>query len=342
MIKESKYIIRRIIIGVGVALCLMFIQSCDVHAITTDNNVYINNTLMTSGVKKYSGGAENINVSIRPTSSSQVNYDAPQYGYVAVCSAFGSYENRYINTVSSNQVGELAVVNSTVGCTIPTTSAYRLTARVVYITYKIPYSYYDCGSGSGVCAWKGNVNLAWYQPASNEFSLISYGFNTEPYNFNDTTDPKVIQNDTIISQNDTQINQNNTIINQNTEINDNIKDTNDTMKDDSVSSPYSSINEAKNSVATNGVITQLVTLPVTLFQKILNSVNGSCSSYNMGSLLGTDIILPCINVSNYIGSTLWSVIDVLISGLFVWSISRKMIKVFNNFSTLKDGDVLGD
>lgn len=120
------------------------------------------------------------------------------------------------------------------------------------------------------------------------------------------------------------------------------EETNNTINNSNIDSPYNAIGSVSNSIASNGVITQLVTLPVTLFQNILNSVNGSCSSYNMGSLFGTDLILPCINVSNYIGAQLWSVIDVIISGLFVWSISRKMIKVFNNFSTLKDGDVLSD
>ena len=230
--KETKYIFRKIIIGVCIALCLMFIKSCNVSAIATDFNVYINNTLMTSSIKKYSAGAENINVSIRPTPSSHINYDIPQYGYMAICSAFGSYADRYINTVSSNQVGELSVINSTVGCTIPTTSAYRSTARVVYITFKIPYTYYDCGSG-GVCQWVGNVNFAWYQPTSNEFSLISYGFNNEPYNFNDTTDPSVIQNDTIINQNDTIINNLNDINNAD------ISDSDKSLPDDSKYTDYS-------------------------------------------------------------------------------------------------------
>ena len=116
----------------------------------------------------------------------------------------------------------------------------------------------------------------------------------------------------------------------------------DNITDSNVDDPSSSINSFQNMLASNGVITQLVTLPVTLFSKVLNSVNGTCSNYNLGSLLGTDLILPCINIQNYLGSTLWSVIDVLISGLFVYAISRKFIKVFENLSSMKDGDVISD
>ena len=120
------------------------------------------------------------------------------------------------------------------------------------------------------------------------------------------------------------------------------KKVNDTISSSDVDDPSSSINSFKDKIAENGVITQLIGLPVTLFTKVLNSVNGTCTSYNLGSLFGTDIVFPCINISNYLGSTLWSVIDVLISGLFVYSISKKFIKVFDHMSSMNEGDVIDD
>lgn len=121
-----------------------------------------------------------------------------------------------------------------------------------------------------------------------------------------------------------------------------INDINGSINNDNVDDPSNSINSFKDKIATNGVITQLVGLPITLFTKILNSVNGTCSSYNFGSLFGTDIVFPCIDVSNYLGESLWNVIDVLISGLFVYSLSRKFIKVFEHMSSMNEGDVIGD
>lgn len=120
------------------------------------------------------------------------------------------------------------------------------------------------------------------------------------------------------------------------------KKVNDTISSSDVDDPSSSINSMNDKLAENGVITQLIGLPVTLFTKVLNSVNGTCTSYNLGSLFGTDIIFPCINISNYLGATLWSVIDVLISGLFVYSISKKFIKVFEHMSSMNEGDVIDD
>lgn len=120
------------------------------------------------------------------------------------------------------------------------------------------------------------------------------------------------------------------------------KKVNDTISSSDVDDPSSSINSFKDKIAENGVITQLIGLPVTLFSKVLNSVNGTCSSYNLGSLFGTEIVFPCINMFNILGGNLWAVIDVLISGLFVYSISKKFIKVFEHMSSMNEGDVIDD
>lgn len=118
------------------------------------------------------------------------------------------------------------------------------------------------------------------------------------------------------------------------------EETMNTITSSDVDSPNNLFSEFESYLPENGVITELITLPVSLFQKVLSSINGSCSQYNLGNLMGTDLILPCINISNYLGSSLWNVIDILFSGLFVLVISKKMIKAFNNFSSMEEGDVL--
>ena len=120
------------------------------------------------------------------------------------------------------------------------------------------------------------------------------------------------------------------------------KKVNDTISSSDVDDPSNSINSFKDKIAENGVITQLIGLPVTLFTKVLNSVNGTCTSYNLGSLFGTEIVFPCINMFNILGGNLWAVIDVLICGLFVYSISKKFIKVFEHMSSMNEGDVIND
>lgn len=116
--------------------------------------------------------------------------------------------------------------------------------------------------------------------------------------------------------------------------------TNDTTYDENETSNI--FEEFEDFLPDEGIVTQLVTLPISLYTNILNSVNGTCSPFSLGSLLGTNLTLPCINVANYLGSQLWSVIDILMSGFFILTIGRKFIKVFENMSSMKEGDVLSD
>lgn len=116
-------------------------------------------------------------------------------------------------------------------------------------------------------------------------------------------------------------------------MNDTVQDTNETQ------SMFSSF---ESFLPENGIITQLITLPILLYTNILNNVNGSCSSFSLGSIYGEPLTLPCINISQYLGSNLWGVIDILMSGFFVLVIARKLIKVFQNMSSMKEGDVIGD
>lgn len=181
--------------------------------------------------------------------------------------------------------------------------------------------------------------------APNKITYLGVEFGKQPF-------PRYNADATIVSQNaqiiDILTRQNNNDVvakinetNQKlTETNENLEKIDDTINNSNVDNPSSKIEEFENMLPENGTITQLITLPISLFQKVLNSVNGTCSQYSLGSLLGTELKLPCINISNYVGSTLWNVIDILFSGFFVLVIGKKMIKAFNGFTSMKEGDVL--
>lgn len=114
---------------------------------------------------------------------------------------------------------------------------------------------------------------------------------------------------------------------------------NDTLKDDAVDSSNATdtLSNLSNSTASNSVISDLLLLPVRLFQNIVNSINGSCSPFSLGTLFNTNLTLPCINIPNLIGSTLWSVIDILFCGSFILVIRKKFVDIFENLSELKNG-----
>lgn len=83
-------------------------------------------------------------------------------------------------------------------------------------------------------------------------------------------------------------------------------------------------------------------LPVRLIESIQSNFGQSCQSYNLGSLYGTDLILPCIDIKSYIGSSLYNTIDLIFMGFLVLSIIKFIISLYNrvvslNFSGNDDG-----
>lgn len=92
-----------------------------------------------------------------------------------------------------------------------------------------------------------------------------------------------------------------------------------------------------NYFGSNGVISDLLLLPVRMFQSIVNTIDGTCSDFSLGTLLGHELTMPCINLSSRLGSALYGVIDVLISGFFILSIRKKFVDIFEHFTSLKTG-----
>lgn len=117
------------------------------------------------------------------------------------------------------------------------------------------------------------------------------------------------------------------------------KKTNDTLNDDTIddSNTTGTLEDLSEALPTNSVISDLLLLPVRLFQNIVNSINGSCSPFNLGSLYGSNLILPCINIESLIGSALWSVIDILFCGVFILIIRKKFVDIFHNLTDLRNG-----
>ena len=283
------------------------------------------------------------------------NYDFNEYTYfyLDTCSNFGQY-NFYVDISNSSygnsyfQTGSYRPIYDYGSCNMGNTNlTHHLVIEIPVGRYYYSDSFYTADSYlkfRTTTSYSSNVQIN-YAFVSNEKLSDSAKMETT---LNSINTAMSTMNTNISNQAQNIINNNNTntqniINNQNTnaaQAHTDAQNTQNTIKDDSVDSPNSSINTIKGSLASNGVITSLVVLPVTLYQAILNSVNGTCSTFSLGSLFGTNLTIPCINVANYLGTTLWGSIDVIISGIFIYMISRKMVKVFHQLSSLKEGDVL--
>ena len=86
----------------------------------------------------------------------------------------------------------------------------------------------------------------------------------------------------------------------------------------------------------NNPVSDLITMPITFLQRLNNNANGSCITWNLGSLLGTNLTMPCINLQNILGSWLYNLIDMAICLFLAYNIGLMCITIWNNMTSLKD------
>lgn len=212
----------------------------------------------------------------------------------------------------------------------------------------VSYSKNDCFNYSSVkyCTYTATVNYSFtaISDASN-IALGSWNNNgsgfaffehnlTSSFSLNSISIDKNADN-TIINQNQTIINQNQGIINNQNKTNEKLDEVNGNITDDNVNVSESSITDNSASVS-DSPISDLLVLPVKLLTNISNGLQGTCNSFNLGSLFGTDLILPCINLESRLGSFLWGLIDSLFCIFLVYNVGMLAIKIWTDVIMMKD------
>lgn len=350
-----KNIIKRIIVGVGVALALMYIKGglvANVYALDQHNHSLTRIT--------WSVNSTNTNKTI----SSATYWGIPFYG-VTDTSAVGK-----ITYVSNNDMvaGKkydvsffLIQANTGQDGNLPLVTLNNTPCTVIpFGTYKSYYQesnlegfrFNDGGSGlqpiypilDGVMGFDNieQYPMSFTQSAGNlvfcqniksrnyDYVEVYTSQSSSSYNLAGLSFYGVSQY-IFYEENEAQVLIDNS--NQQTQTQNEI---NDKISDSSTDDPSSDITDMNDKIATNNSISQILTLPIQLYQNILNSVSGSCSSFSLGSLYNHNLTLPCINLQNLLGSTLYGIIDILISGLFILSFRKKMVDIFNHMTSLND------
>lgn len=364
MIKDTRYIIKRVIIGVLICLILSFIRTCEVHALENFVSPY------DLSYRRYRANEYAITYA-RNCTDSTCFYDSVgtttrgvfytgNGGYTFNNTKIIMFNIGYYD--SSNKTDQVANVSiNNMPCYYSVSHAQSL------LDDGSNDMQYESTSISAYCVTNFNVVISGNSPlievnylTNARHSIISLskirfvqddsmntiisllqtanGYNLTHENLliqiRDRLNT-IIQNEgSIKSSIDSQSQQQHSDAVSQKQSTDNI---NDSINNSNVDDPNSSLTEMDNKIATNSVISDLLLLPVTLFQNILNSINGTCSTFNLGSLFGTNLTMPCIDIEGVIGPILWGVIDVLLSGIFVLSIRKKFVDIFENITSLKDG-----
>lgn len=329
MVKDIKYIIKRILIGVGVIMILSFLRGNLLISAKALEPINVS----PNGMCWYSGGVAPNGCYLTPTqfNISWTTFYGNQFG------ADGSVERFFWRYHGSNIGGkyyniDLLFYNGDKSSYLESNRGYIQNSVNNTFSCRIDNTRWGQASadGSSNASSTGtatvhcdNVYLSddyftfWFVDGSKRYQSI--------YAVTDATLTPNSEQSIIDSQN------------QNTQdIIDSQNNINNSINDSTTDAPNNDVNSMNSKVASNNSITQLLTLPITLFQNVLNNINGSCSSYNLGALYGHNLTLPCINLGSILGSTLWGVIDVLISGLFILSFRKKMVDIFNHMSSLND------
>lgn len=111
-----------------------------------------------------------------------------------------------------------------------------------------------------------------------------------------------------------------------------IEDTNDTIKDETA--PNLDLSDLQ--VSSNTPISDLITMPLTILNTLVQTLDGSCSNYTIPFFYNNTITFPCFTISDYLGSTVTNYIDLFICFYMCYNIGMLVISVFEDITSLRD------
>lgn len=192
---------------------------------------------------------------------------------------------------------------------------------------KIEYKCYGKGGG--------NLNYYFWEHSFTSNKNYMVGVNRNITYTCDVSNASIVEQSIINSQNiiNNQNSNTNKIIQNQDE---NTQELKDSITSESQPNTNSNINDMNNMVASDTPISDLITMPLTLINAYINGVNSSCSPVNLGNLYGTDLILPCINLEQRLGTNLWHIIDSFFSIFMCYNIAMLFITAFDGITSLRD------
>lgn len=350
MVSDLKYIIKRIIIGVGIAICLMYLKGGligNVSAKVINISAYGNNYTL---IKSQNTSSHNVPNLWCQTDSNQFcnNVIAIRVEDDNSLSTDNKYkiENTLQIVVKNNTIPSYRDTTISVGSTNQTPLTFNYNGRNGYEIGSCGSLYTN--SVPGTCTkmnWGTQVS---FTSTSTGHSIIWYYLNTSySLGFAEVTSHSVTNTGNTFADSTENIinNQNeNTqkIINSQKETKNAIdkntqeqKKTNDFMEDDSSPDTNSFWNDMQQDYSSTPV-SDLLLMPITLLNAYYNGFNSSCSPYSFGSLYGTELKFPCINLESYLGSTLFNIIDSLCVFGIIYAIGMLCVWFWDSLTSLRD------
>ena len=350
MVSDFRYIIKRIIIGVGIILVMTFIRSCNVKAATYNmpyQDITINNSNWFSTYGYYG--------TTFATSGTSINFDiyANESSYdFAISQATAVVMDVCVSTGFS-QITRTADFGASCPNSCFTQNPYYvdLKASCKYNNSSntgflfrvfVPVLKWNYGSGCGQtgCHPTLNDSITFKANAYNgNITFLNLYLTDEVIGTNYNQNFDIINNQIIQAQNQAHSDAQQAHTDaQNTQSA--INDVNSSLNDSSIPSDSTSkINNITNAITANqnSSVVQIATFFPQVLQLIVNGMNTSCTGgYSLGSLYGTELTIPCINPVDYLGNTIWGTIDAILCLCYLIPLCKFLVNKYNDLTSMNN------
>lgn len=332
-----KNMIKRIIAGVIIGLVLMacrkylFINAHALDYFRQDNTFYINGSKL-AGSYYLSPQTTSLRFDLRGESYYDIT-EIPNYFVLSICSNqnFGAF------TLSSG-VNNLNIYNTNTQCVYSNGAIGKMRYLIIQPNKSGLLSNYcsvqgtNCSYGCGSSYCYVNFSIATTGLGSYQLLTIDRS-DTAPQITDMSADFSSLEN----AQNATTnaVNNATNAINNNTNATNNM---NNSIKDET---PPNVQNDLFNGITTddesNSPVSDLILMPLTLMNAYVDGFSSTCNSFDLGSLYGHNIVLPCIDIEDYLGSNLWGLIDIMFTLFLVYNIGLMCVSMYESITSLEDG-----
>lgn len=86
-----------------------------------------------------------------------------------------------------------------------------------------------------------------------------------------------------------------------------------------------------SSINFSGPISGIINIPINLIRVLSSAIaSNTCTNYNLGSLWGTNLVIPCVNIKQHLGNSLYSTIDLICACVMIYYIFKMFGELYTN------------
>lgn len=207
---------------------------------------------------------------------------------------------------------------------------------VIYTLNVDPHTnyYFSLSNGYKVTIFDRNYNDL-YSSTSNSFSFNSSGYYTLLLGFFAPYNDTAVYSNVMVSSNNGSFCVYGSKSSKLDDTNKGINDINNNLTDETVPDIDLDLD-----LDTNSPVSDLLTMPITILNKVFDVTDDTCQPYVLPfDFFGGNntITFPCINLRNYLGNSVYNILDTILCFFFCYEIGMMCISIYEDITSLRDG-----